>query len=173
MEFLDVLEEQTTRYPLLENEDYLKLAYQSAFGAEHLLSDLGEAERHFHEEYSQTKPSRSLPLAEDLGGDYLRVNFAPYQAAGFLEEDLFELFLRSAQPQKGKEALFAQDIETIALFLKEKKGGAAERSFRESYAAYCQKGIQPLHHSEAYRKDYEPHYRLVLKDEWVLFLERL
>jgi hypothetical protein len=173
MDFKDVLKEQSTRYPLLQNADYIKLAYQSAFGAEHLLKDFASAETYFHEEFTQTKPSKTLPLVEDLGGDFLRVNFAPYQANGFFEEDLFELFLRSAQPQKGKEALFNEDIALIEEFLRQEKGEERSRAFQQDYEAYRKDGLHPLHHSEEYRQAYAPHYRLVLKEEWSLFLARL
>jgi hypothetical protein len=173
MDFPDVLLEQSIRYPLMGSPDWIKLVYQSAFGAEHLFADLDSVERYFHAEFSGTKPARSVPLLEDLGGDLLRVNFAPYQANGFFEEDLFELFLRSAQPQKGKEALFNEDIALIEEFLRQEKGEERSRAFQQDYEAYRKDGLHPLHHSEEYRQAYAPHYRLVLKEEWSLFLARL
>jgi hypothetical protein len=173
MDFPDVLLEQSIRYPLMGSPDWIKLVYQSAFGAEHLFADLDSVERYFHAEFSGTKPARSVPLLEDLGGDLLRVNFAPYKAAGFSEADLFELFVRSALPSSGKEARFAQDIAILEAFLGKTKGSPARAAFEKDYAAYREQGLHPLHHSEIYRKAYDPHYRLVSQDEWALFLNRL
>ncbi len=173
MDFLPYLEEEYRLHPLDEKEDFLKWAYQVSFGAEHLVSDFGEAERYFHEEYEATKPSLSLALAEPISPNLLRINIAAYKAKGFPEEGLFELFLRSASLAQPHPDEFEDLVSLVSSFLKEKKGQSAQEEFDRFMISYWQEGIHPLHHSEAYTKAYSPHYRLVDQEEFAAFLAEL
>ena len=173
MDFLPYLEEEYRLHPLDQNEDDVKWAYQVSFGAEHLLKDFAEAESYFHEEFLATKPSKNLAFFEAISPTLLRVNIAPFKANGYPEEELFELFLRSASLAKPHPDEFEDLVCLVSSFLKEKKGQSAQEEFGRFMISYWQEGIHPLHHSEAYTKAYSPHYRLVDQEEFAAFLERL
>jgi hypothetical protein len=173
MDYRPYLEEEFRLHPSLENADYVKWAYQVAFGGEHAVEDFAQAEQFFHQEFAETKPLKSVPLFQAISPALLRVNIASFKANGYPEEVLFELFLRSAALVKPNEGLFAEIMDFIPSFIKEKQGEEAAKKFVLFAQDYRQQGLVPIHHSPAYQEAYAPHYRLVLQEEFALFLDRL
>ena len=50
MEFEVYLKQQLALHPSMQPQDVVKLCYQAAHGAEHLLSDIKAAEKYFYQE---------------------------------------------------------------------------------------------------------------------------
>ena len=57
MSIKNYLTEHIKKHPSLMPQDVVKLCYQAAFGAEHLLSDLSAAKRYFDLEFDGVEPS--------------------------------------------------------------------------------------------------------------------
>ena len=58
--FLQIAKEHAGQYPLMESQDFGKLAYQSEFGPEHLISDTQRAETSLPDEWNAL-PEGSVP----------------------------------------------------------------------------------------------------------------
>lgn len=152
-EFQIILQEHSRRYPQMVAQDYGKLAYQSEFGPEHLLNHTEELQTKLLEEWQLPMLPDTFKEPEAIGHGLCRFHltkaFRPEQAAPVLAA----LFCRTAQEHSGTAEGLAgrlalleeRDIADIKGWLK----------------AYRQKGYPPLHHSQAFRAVYAPHYRLL------------
>ncbi len=153
MEFAKYLQAQYRLHPSMQMQDAVKLCYQAALGAEHLLTDLGAAERYFDEEYAKTE-EREQPLFEEISAEVCRVNLGAWKAKGLPSAWLFRMFAASVRTARGKRELFSEYIATAQKVLPL----ADRKSFLEAYTAA---GMPAVHHSEAYRMAEKPAYRIV------------
>jgi len=135
------LAQQLVLHPSMQMQDIVKLCYQAAFGAEHLLSNVNKARAYFFEEYARTNAS-DVPLFERISDDVCRVNLAAWKQAGLPPEWLFNIFAASMYPREDGAALFFDFLQ--------------------------QAGLEPedipvaaVHHSAAYRAAEQPAYRIV------------
>ena len=58
MNFCLALRKQISSHPLLRSEDFLKLAYQAAYGGEHLVASRESAQAFFDAEYGSLKEAK-------------------------------------------------------------------------------------------------------------------
>jgi len=160
MEFKNYLREQGELHPAMKPQDALKMIYQAAFGAEHLLEDEEAAKEYFMQEYRQVTADTRLPLFEDISEDMCRVNMAAWKGKGLPAEWLYRIFAASAKGWKNNPEVFCgylqQADEEIA------RGGLdfgyeEWKAFKEEY---LKGGVRAIHHSEEYRKAEKPAYRL-------------
>ena len=63
MKFKDYLDHELNTRKSMELQDVIKMCYQAAFGAEHLLTDMEGAQRYFDSEFNQIQ-ERDVPLYE-------------------------------------------------------------------------------------------------------------
>ena len=75
--FREVLSGHRSRYPLMQPQDYGKLAYQSEFGPEHLAPDGEMARRSILEEWRSVPPADPVRPPEPIGGGVYRFHLAP------------------------------------------------------------------------------------------------
>lgn len=139
-------------HPSAGFQDVVKLCYQAAYGAEHLLSDPAAAESWFYREFEATPP-RDIPLCERICYEVCRLNIAGWKAKKLPPQWLFRLFLES-RPAEDGDALFAQYLIQAGKLL---EAGAAWENFLEQYRA---QGGGPVHHSQSYRASEMPAYRI-------------
>jgi hypothetical protein len=145
MTFHDCLAEQCKLHPSMQCVDVVKLCYQAAFGAEHLLTDVATAKVYFEDEYASVAQKVSLqkslsfkdkmdfygnscinianiPLIEYISSDVVRVNFVPWIAAGKDKDALFDMFVKSASVPHGGEAVFRKYIDVATDLINKKPG---------------------------------------------------
>lgn len=158
MGFRSYLAAQIGLHPSVMPKDLVKLSYQAAFGAEHLLLDEGAAERRLLEEFERTE-AKDLPLFEEISENFCRINIAAWRWAELPPEWLFRIF-RSARPEEGGE-------EHLRSYLSEARevvrGGGVRFSlqeFDEYLEEYQKAGMPPVRHSEEYRLSERPAYRI-------------
>lgn len=150
-EFERILREHRARYPLMEPQDYGKLAFQSEFGPEHMVTDREAVERYLRQEWrALPETERKIP-PEPIGNGLCRLHLA---ACG---EDslpvLAELFCRSAREHRGSR----EGLERRVALLQ-----ALEVPGMEAWLAqYRAEGYPPVHHSRSFREHYAPHYRVI------------
>lgn len=148
---------------LLRPQDAAKLAFQAAYGAEHLLPDSGagleEARARFLEEFEACEKTPGPPL-ERISPDTARAGLPAWKEAGLPPEWLFGLFLGSARAgaRPDAEEALAHHLADI--------GGAAYASllpfshgeWREYVRGYAG---GPVRHSGEYREKERPAYRVL------------
>lgn len=149
--FSEILQEHFRRYPNMQPQDVGKLLYQHVFGPEHMVADPAQVLPYLVREWRATaKDPAARP--EDIGNGLCR-----FPLAALPDEDacarLAELFCRTAQQHTGRQdALLALLPAAEALPL---------AGLPDWLARWREQGCPPVHHSEAYRSAYAPHYRLV------------
>ena len=97
--------EQFELHRSMRPDDVVKLCYQAALGAEHLLTDPDGARRYFNSEF-ESVDERSGALYEKISDDIARVDLGAWKAKGMPSEWLFNMFYASACPKTdGKKKL--------------------------------------------------------------------
>ena len=79
MDFTTCLREQLRLHPAIQPQDVIKLCYQAARGAEHLLADTTRARAYFDQEYAATPADAARPLFEPISENVARVNLAAWK----------------------------------------------------------------------------------------------
>ena len=93
MSMTEYLLEQVNRHPSMQAQDMIKLCYQAAHGAEHLLSDLDAAKTYLEKEYYAVE-AEDIALYEVISDQICRVNLAAWKARKLPIEWLFYMFVR-------------------------------------------------------------------------------
>ncbi len=150
------------QYPLLQVQDVFKFIHQSAFGCEHLLTDLQAALQRIQAEADDNQTVIQNPV-ELLDGDYCRVHLSVLQD-GLQTETLARLFMLSAQPVENAENAVKEKLQ---IFLSLCENGALAFSAKEvqkQAEEWQANGFCALHHSDTFRKAYKPSYRVIKKE---------
>lgn len=156
MDFITCLREQLQMHPAMQPQDVLKLCYQAARGAEHLLTDANRARAYFDREYAATPADDTTPLFEAISEHVARVNLAAWKALNLPAEWLFRMFVHTASvPMGGAELLDAYLAEASGLLAN------AMPTWSEALSAWRADGMPAVHHSEAYHAGEHPAYRIV------------
>ena len=158
------IEEQAKLHPSMQPQDVIKMCFQEAYGAEHLLTDIEKVEAYFMAEFNSCEET-DAPLAEFIAPQVCRVNLGVWKKQQRLPGELFELFVQSAQEKipNGNELFFAY-VNEWKTFL---EGSTLSFSandldqFFQEYLANCGGEPKPLHHSQNYRNNEKPAYRII------------
>ena len=141
---IEYLRGQMAAHPATCPQDFIKQAYQAAFGAEHLLEDLSAAAQYFNEEFAAVAP-RKGQLCEAISDGVCRVYLDVWKEKGLPPAWLFALFTMS-KPEREDIAPWLDAVEALT-------GAPIEAEYRRH--------PHPVHHSEAYRQAEKPSYRVV------------
>jgi hypothetical protein len=142
-------------HPSMQMQDVIKMCYQAAFGAEHLLEDTERARRYFYKEF-ESVPETDEALFELIGPRVSRANFGAWKREGFPPEELFRLFAESSREIKKDTACFLAYLDQAGEVVP--FSGDGWLKFVEDYK---EGGIRPIHHSDVYREKEKPAYRVV------------
>lgn len=151
MKFKDYLDHELNTKKSMGLRDVIKMCYQAAFGAEHLLEDLDRARKYFNEEFECVE-ERDVPLYEYISEDVARVDLGAWKATGMPKEWLFDIFVMATKESYGGESKMLENLAYVEELMPEIKGLIEE---------YKTAGIRPVHHSSKYREENHPAYRLV------------
>ena len=160
MHFETCLSEQIQMHPSLRPQDVVKLCYQAAFGAEHLLADMERAKKYLQEEYDAVTAA-DIPLYEPISPEICRVNLAAWKFHGLPAEWLFSLLAASPFAKEEREGMFLQYLAAAETVLNEISVTFSAADWQAYLAEYQKTGLAPVHHSEIYRKKENPAYRVV------------
>lgn len=157
MDFAECLRAQMALHPAMQPLDVLKLCYQAASGAEHLLTDADRARAYFDREFAATTADASQPLFEPISDRVARINIAAWKAATLPPEWLFRMFVHTATLAQTADLL--EDIVAQAAEL-----CAGLPGWDDTLSAWRDAGMPAVHHSEAYRAAEHPAYRIVRRE---------
>ena len=142
--------------------DIIKLCYQAAFGAEHLLADRDRAKQYFYREYELTPPNDE-PLFEEISENYCRASIGAAKAKGISPEKLFEVFFKTASEKSELFDSFESRLETVGALTKSGLLPFTSDEWESTLSEYRALGGGPVHHSEEYRQAERPAYRVIAK----------
>lgn len=158
MAFIRYLLAQLQLHPSMQAQDVIKLCYQAARGAEHLLTDTARA--WFDREYAATPPDATIPLFEHISDHISRVNLAAWKDAGRPAEWLFRMFAHTASIPMGGEELLNQYVAEAAEVIKA-RAIFPLNEWESALASWREAGMPAVHHSDEYRATEKPAYRIV------------
>ena len=158
---MKILFEHLKKYPKMEITDAVKLLYQREFGGGHLIKDREACIEYLKNEFSSAKGNNEL--IEDLGNGMCRVYLAAAKREKIDCLKIADAFISSANEIKGDVSNFEKTL--INLLMECKKGNLAFSfdELNEYILKYREKGYPPVSHSEVYRENYAPSYRVMQK----------
>ena len=162
-EFLQIAQEHQRRYPLMQPADFGKLAFQSEFGPEHLLSDEQTVVRRIRQEWETVPDAVPARNPEPIGNGLCRFHLTREAFSPEAVITLARLFIRSAAEHRGTAAGLEARLNALESLPVE--------GMRVWLQAYRRQGCPPVHHSDAFRLSYQPHYRVLLETQAALFLQ--
>jgi len=159
--------EQLALHPSIAPQDVIKMCFQAAYGAEHLLTDMHKVREYFLAEYNFCEKN-SQPVAEFIAPEVCRVNLGAWKKLALPWEWLFNLFVRSASvSMEGGDKRFFEYVNEWSGFV-QNNGQIPGFSYGElqayiqDYLAKCEGGKpQAVHHSQQYRDSEKPAYRVI------------
>ena len=155
MAFEQYLSAQMELHKSIQFQDMVKLCFQAAYGAEHLISDKSRAEAVLTEEFKNVQAA-DIPLFEEISEDIIRVNLAAWKFRKLPPQWLLNIFLSSTEENTDGNALMENYLEECRKKLDKKEWD----SFIEEYK---KTGFHPVHHSDYYREHEKPSYRIANK----------
>ena len=146
-------------FPKLRTQDVFKYIFQSAFGCEHMVSDEKTALEYIRHEY-ETVPKDDVPFTDILDGNYSRV-YRSWLNTGLKYETLAKLFCLSAKKEPDAKEILWQKIESAKELVEEGALPFGAEEFSKSLDEWRENGCPAVHHSDAFRTEYRPSYRVV------------
>ena len=157
-------------YPKLPILDIFKFLFQSAFGCEHLVSDEEKALKYIRSEYAAIIAD-SEPKTDKLDGSYSRASLS-WLNVGLSPVTLAKLFCLSAKKEPDGLTSLEKKLEVARTLITDGAIpldlGEFDRSLNEWKAA----GYPAVHHSDTFREEYHPAYR-VIADKYAALLPLL
>ena len=135
-------------------QDMIKLIYQNEFAGGHLITDRELAFARLNREYESVVPSAETVLFENIGNGIARLNLAALKAAEKKPQlkTVCGMFAATAETRKGSIESFEEKLSVLKEFFPESEQALAE---------YKTEGYLAKSHTEQYRQNYSPAYRVV------------
>ena len=160
MDFEIYLTEQLRKHPSMQPRDVIKMCYQAAHGAEHLLLDSDRAWNYLKREYDEVIASDDV-LYEQISDKVCRVNLAAWKLKGLPIEWLFRMFVASCKIEENATEQFIEYLQKAEKVINSGDVGFAIAEWEDYLCEYKKIGMPAVHHSEEYRKHERPAYRIV------------
>ena len=156
-EIEEILLTHSRRYPLMEPTDYVKLLYQMHMGPGHLVTDPGMAVKRVSEERKEGETGVRL---EKIGNGLVRC-YLSGEDGNISTEAIADAFILTANSfMKQPEALRAS-LNTLTEL---SKSGALPGGIEKFNQQYVAEGMPMVSHSDTYRENYHPSYRVVYEN---------
>lgn len=154
-----LLIEHCQMYPLLQIQDIFKYLYQSSFGCEHMISSSDFVIDYIRKEWEENRGKDKM-FIDTLDGDYSRVHLN-FLSHGLSAETLGRIFVASAKSEiNGKEDL-EDKLRTAMELVQEGRLPFSAENFQKNVESWKRSGYPPVHHSDIFRNNYHPAYRVV------------
>jgi hypothetical protein len=161
---LGLIRQHLSWYPLMELRDIYKLLFQAVMGSGHLITSPEQFTLHLHSEFVRLVSVSIEPLFVPVRPDQtlMRLNLRPYKSRHLGINQLILPLLETAQQATGgMTELKSAWMEFLQLC---EQGRVDKFSIDEihHFSHWLDKMEFPLvHHSEIYRREYQPVYRLI------------
>lgn len=171
------LRDSAAKHPSMQAQDIVKLCFQAAFGAEHLLrgADEAAASLRLMAELKQVPAGTGENLFERISDNYCRINIGAWKARHLPPEWLLRLFVLTAGQPCGSAGCFTDYLKKAETLICAGLLPVSSQQWHSFLGGYQPENALPVHHSEIYRAKEHPAYRIVsTRYLWMLpILERL
>lgn len=156
-------------YPLLQIQDIFKFLYQSTFGCEHMIIDKEKVIDYIRQEYQSAKTFDKYNTVEELDGNFCRVNLSILNS-GLSAKTLGGLFILSSTKNADTKEALINKLDTVKGLINEGLLPFTKEDFEIELRKWEDNGFPAVHHSDIFRNNYKPSYRVISKD-YIPFLE--
>ena len=159
---IHIIKEHLNKYPCMKIQDACKLIYQSVFGGGHMISNPSYSLERIKTEYEAVKKNicEQENVVEPIGNHISRFSLKALNQ-GLLPETLNQMFVLSANRKKGS----VEELEeNLSVFLDGCKKGDFSFEHSEVYEfidEWKKNGYPAISHTEQYRQNYHPAYRVI------------
>ena len=162
-----LLKELFIKYPHADIKDIFKLLHQGCFGCEHLCPSYDVVYSRIVEEY-ESLVENTAELTEPLDGEYSRVALS-YIDRGLSPSTLARLLVTSSRKEKKDISELERKLDLAQRLIRDGEIPIDTNEFVNARSEWKNNGYCALHHSDAYRNEYKPAYR-VISNEYIPFL---
>ena len=159
-----LLKQHLDWYPLMEVLDVYKLLYQGVMGAEHLISSPEEFTRRLQLEFEHMLPDPEERTLEPVRPDQtlLRLNLRPYKSRQVGIDRLITPLRETARLFTGDLAQLQSKWLSFTQLCEREQLTTFNLPEVHRFNRWLEKLEFPaVHHSEPYRREYQPAYRLI------------
>ena len=171
MKFISNLTSQhIARYPNLELIDLYKLLHQSALGASHASAADDILEKEFNLEWDNLTGVHVEPAIDPISpdGKIARIHLRSYLSQDYSKDDLLMAFIRTANAQNGSQEKLKKFCNCLRDLSKAKQLPFNPEDTEAFLNDVENKDYPTLKHSNIFKKEYEPSYRIVHLDYLLL-----
>ena len=158
-ELRQILIAHAKKYPMMQPTDAVKLIYQNEFGGGHLIRDEIGCMNYLFQEYDSIEKTENLELFESIGNGLVRVNLTAVNKSQL--ESLGQAFIRGAAAHKGSAERFFFKLKLLDTLTAEGYFSFAADELDQYLRDYKAAGCPAVSHSEVYRQQYQPSYRVI------------
>jgi len=161
-----LIKEHFERRPLMKATDVYKLLYQGVFGVGHIMDDATWERLQEETGKIDLENHQWEPLIEGVSADgsMVRVNLRPFLRRRLPLEILFKA-MKETDGGEGEAADFLRGWRAFNELMESDIIAVNKSELERLNKELDEEGIQPHHHSEAYREAYYPAYRVVRGDK--------
>ena len=153
------------KYPQMQPTDAVKLIYQNEFGGGHLVSNPEKSLEYLTAEYNRIPQKKDVTLTEEIGNGIVRVSLAALDTNNLSCKVLNDVFVKSSLLVKGNLSSFLRKLSILKKLTQEGIFAFSPEELEEYLSAYEKAGFPAVSHSEVYRREYAPAYRIVVEEE--------
>lgn len=158
-------------YPHITPQDIFKFLHQSTFGCEHLVTDEQTAIERIRKEADGLGALDATIKIEPLDGDFSRVHL-DCLTAGLSAQTLGKLLCLSSTLCTHNVDELEKKLDVARRLVAEHRLPFDEQSFADTLDVWKGQGYTALHHSDAFRAEYCPAYR-VIHNRYIPFIPLL
>ncbi|MDZ7318214.1 MAG: hypothetical protein ONB11_03610 [candidate division KSB1 bacterium] len=161
--FNEIIRRQLNVRPLLGIEDAYKLIYQGVFGGEHLLTNSTHASQFLDQEFDAIIPAEHEPMIEIISpsGAIVRLNLRPYKSRRGEPAALYRAMQQSAALSTGTLPEFLESWTAFKDAVWRHELPFDEQQLLQFDRHVESQNYPAQHHSAAYRRAYQPAYRVL------------
>lgn len=145
-------------YPQSQITDMVKLLYQNEFGGGHMISDSSQSLNYLKSEINSLN-FKNEKIYEYIGNNLCRFNLNAVKSLNLELNTLNQMFVYTANNVKGDIKIFEEKLKILRELCTEFSFSLDE--FDNYLTEYKAKGYPAVSHSEIYRKNYFPAYRVI------------
>ena len=161
----EAIERQMATYPESTLQDIYKSFYQDHFGPGHMITDTASARQYLLKELSENDIASTVHF-EPTGseGRYVRVYLSAIVDSLITAEQLLDAFIQSANKVQEPQTEWTTEWEDIVGVIRKYDLKVKDFKALQPVLTEAAQNHQAVHHSQAYREAYHPHYRIVERE---------
>lgn len=149
------------KYPALEVQDLFKYLFHSTFGCEHFIFSLERVTEYLGREANEvTKSGRDA--IEELDGEYVRLHLGCL-GLGLRIQTLARIFYLSAKKEPEGKKRLEEKLRVAREMVREGTLPLSASEFDSLADEWRNMGYPAIHHSDTFREQYHPHYRVIAR----------